>query len=91
MMDTLILGPKVETISDFWEMVWEQKSSVIVMLTKVEEKGKVSMYECYHCLWRYFRRVGSYIIWIYTWQQKLNSTPSCEDKKNLLYIKMISN
>ena len=39
-----ITGPKVETISDFWEMVWEQKSPVIVMLTKVEEKGKVSMY-----------------------------------------------
>ena len=49
----LIPGPKDETISDFWEMVWEQKSPVIVMLTKVEEKGKVSMYECYHCLWRY--------------------------------------
>ena len=46
-MNILIPGPIVETISDFWEMVWEQKSPVIVMLTKVEEKGKVSMYECY--------------------------------------------
>ena len=27
---------------------------------------------------------GWYIIWIYTTQQKLNSTPSREDKKNLL-------
>ena len=42
-MTILIPGPKFETISDFWEMVWEQKSPVIVMLTKVEEKGKVSM------------------------------------------------
>ena len=41
-MTVLIPGPIVETISDFWEMVWEQKSPVIVMLTKVEEKGKVS-------------------------------------------------
>ena len=59
-MTILIPGPKDETISDFWEMVWEQKSPVIVMLTKVEEKGKVSMHECYHCLWRYVK--GWYIL-----------------------------
>ena len=28
-------GPLDETISDFWRMVWEQRSFVIVMLTKV--------------------------------------------------------
>lgn len=35
-------GPLPNTIEDFWYMVWEQESSVIVMLTKVEENGRVS-------------------------------------------------
>jgi protein tyrosine phosphatase len=34
-------GPMAGTIGDFWKMVWEQKSSVIVMLTKLEEGGKL--------------------------------------------------
>ncbi|KAK9760400.1 tyrosine protein phosphatase 1 [Basidiobolus ranarum] len=34
-------GPKPNTIGDFWQMVWEQRSRVIVMLTKVEESGRI--------------------------------------------------
>ena len=34
-------GPTRETMSDFWRMVWEQRSAVIVMMTKCEERGKV--------------------------------------------------
>ena len=33
-------GPKTETIEDFWEMVWEQNSNVIVMLCNEVEGGK---------------------------------------------------
>ena len=29
------------TMNDFWQMVWEQKASVIIMLTSLEERGKV--------------------------------------------------
>ena len=32
-------GPKYETMSQFWQMVYEQNSSVIVMLTKLQEIG----------------------------------------------------
>ena len=29
------------TVGDFWRMVWEHKLSTIIMLTKVNEAGKV--------------------------------------------------
>ena len=33
-------GPKENTIEDFWTMVWELKSKVIVMLCNLMEKNK---------------------------------------------------
>ncbi|XP_078074286.1 receptor-type tyrosine-protein phosphatase C isoform X6 [Mustelus asterias] len=30
-------GPKEETSNDFWKMVWEQKATIIVMVTRCEE------------------------------------------------------
>ena len=32
----------METFDDFWRMMWEQMCSVIIMLTKLEERGRVS-------------------------------------------------
>ncbi|KAL1022845.1 hypothetical protein UPYG_G00033230 [Umbra pygmaea] len=34
-------GPKEETVGDFWRMVWEQQSSIIVMVTRCEEGNRV--------------------------------------------------
>ncbi|KAM4574056.1 receptor-type tyrosine-protein phosphatase C [Fundulus diaphanus] len=33
-------GPKEETVSDFWRMIWEQQSSIIVMVTRCEEGNR---------------------------------------------------
>jgi protein tyrosine phosphatase len=40
-------APLPNTIPDFWKMVWEQHIAVIVMLTKLSERGKVKA----HCYW----------------------------------------
>ncbi|RDD42450.1 Tyrosine-protein phosphatase non-receptor type 11 [Trichoplax sp. H2] len=33
-------GPLPNTVQDFWKMVWQEKSHIIIMLTKEVEKGK---------------------------------------------------
>ncbi|XP_078025220.1 protein tyrosine phosphatase receptor type Fa isoform X5 [Epinephelus lanceolatus] len=34
-------GPLLETLSDFWRMVWEQRTSTIIMMTRLEERSRV--------------------------------------------------
>ncbi|XP_071493680.1 tyrosine-protein phosphatase non-receptor type 4-like isoform X6 [Diadema antillarum] len=38
-------GPLPNTVSDFWYMVWEQKSTLIVMLTTNVERGRVKCHK----------------------------------------------
>jgi len=33
-------GPMPDTVKDFWQMIWEQKTPTIVMLTKTMEGNK---------------------------------------------------
>eukprot|EP00117_Sycon_ciliatum_P020564 scpid31244/ scgid18280/ Tyrosine-protein phosphatase non-receptor type 4; Testis-enriched protein tyrosine phosphatase len=39
-------GPLPHTLDDFWEMIWEQKNQLIVMVTAEEEGGRTKC-ECY--------------------------------------------
>uniref|UniRef100_A0A4W4FPA6 Receptor-type tyrosine-protein phosphatase F n=1 Tax=Electrophorus electricus TaxID=8005 RepID=A0A4W4FPA6_ELEEL len=34
-------GPLPETLTDFWRMVWEQRTCTVVMMTRLEEKSRV--------------------------------------------------
>ncbi|KAJ0055609.1 hypothetical protein NL108_005419 [Boleophthalmus pectinirostris] len=34
-------GPLPETFGEFWRMIWEQRSAIVVMMTKLEERSRV--------------------------------------------------
>lgn len=36
-------GPTVNTLGDFWRMVWQERTPIIVMITNLEEKNEVSV------------------------------------------------
>jgi len=38
-------GPLYSTTPDFWQMIWEQKSSLIIMLTTQSERGRVKCHQ----------------------------------------------
>jgi protein tyrosine phosphatase len=35
-------GPMSNTVLDFWRMVWQEKAPIVVMITKLKEKNRVS-------------------------------------------------
>lgn len=62
-------GPLPHTANDFWQMVWEQGSVVIVMLTRLTENG-ASM--CH----RYWPEEGSELYHIYEVREQVVAVAS---------------
>ena len=42
----MIKGPKPNTVADFWKMVWQERVSVIAMVTNLTEGEKVCKVCC---------------------------------------------
>uniref|UniRef100_A0A3P9NCH8 protein-tyrosine-phosphatase n=1 Tax=Poecilia reticulata TaxID=8081 RepID=A0A3P9NCH8_POERE len=38
-------GPMLHTVGDFWDMVWQERSSIIVMVTKLKENNEVRRFD----------------------------------------------
>jgi len=36
-------GPMLNTVTDFWEMVWQEKAPLIIMITKLQERKEVPL------------------------------------------------
>ncbi|XP_070816803.1 receptor-type tyrosine-protein phosphatase C [Chaetodon trifascialis] len=65
-------GPKDETVGDFWRMVWEQQSSIIVMVTRCEEGNRLKCAQYWPSLDRETEIFQEFIV-------KLNSENQCPD------------
>ncbi|RXN34998.1 receptor-type tyrosine- phosphatase C-like protein [Labeo rohita] len=65
-------GPKDETVCDFWRMVWEQKSSIIVMVTRCEEGNKAKCAQYWPCLERETEIFDDFVV-------KIRSEQHCPD------------
>ena len=81
-MATLIVGPLPATFNDFWRTVWELRSSVVVMLTNLQEKNKVCshlmLFTVFEALYWQLLLVNL-IIW--GWGEKLNKEGSLDSIK----------
>ncbi|XP_065811804.1 receptor-type tyrosine-protein phosphatase C isoform X2 [Labrus bergylta] len=65
-------GPKEETVCDFWRMVWEQQSSIIVMVTRCEEGNRVKCAQYWPSVVQEAEIFEEFIV-------KLNSEENCPD------------
>ncbi|XP_016324577.1 receptor-type tyrosine-protein phosphatase C-like isoform X2 [Sinocyclocheilus anshuiensis] len=65
-------GPKDETVCDFWQMVWEQKSSIIVMVTRCEEGNKIKCAQYWPSLDRETEIFDDFVV-------KIRSEQHCPD------------
>nr|XP_036860605.1 receptor-type tyrosine-protein phosphatase C [Manis javanica] len=74
-------GPRDETVDDFWRMIWEQKATVIVMVTRCEEGNRNKCAEYWPSVEQGTRAFGDIIVKVTEYKrcpdyiiQKLNIT-----------------
>ncbi|KAL4674042.1 hypothetical protein H8959_017976, partial [Pygathrix nigripes] len=65
-------GPRDETVDDFWRMIWEQKATVIVMVTRCEEGNRNKCAEYWPSMEESTRAFGDVVV-------KINQHKRCPD------------
>ncbi|XP_045716066.1 receptor-type tyrosine-protein phosphatase C isoform X3 [Phyllostomus hastatus] len=65
-------GPRDETVGDFWRMIWEQKATVIVMVTRCEEGNRNKCAEYWPSMGDGAREYGDVLV-------RINEHKTCPD------------
>ncbi|XP_053768990.1 receptor-type tyrosine-protein phosphatase C isoform X2 [Desmodus rotundus] len=65
-------GPRDETVGDFWRMIWEQKATVIVMVTRCEEGNRNKCAEYWPSMGEGAREYGDILV-------KISEHKTCPD------------
>ncbi|XP_072199272.1 receptor-type tyrosine-protein phosphatase C isoform X2 [Excalfactoria chinensis] len=65
-------GPKDETTDDFWRMIWEQKATIIVMVTRCEEGNRNKCAQYWPSMENGSATYGDIIV-------KINESKTCPD------------
>ncbi|KAM9613263.1 receptor-type tyrosine-protein phosphatase C isoform 2-T4 [Trichechus inunguis] len=65
-------GPRDETVEDFWRMIWEQKATVIVMVTRCEEGNRNKCAEYWPSMEQGTKTFGDVVV-------KINEHKRCPD------------
>ncbi|XP_042636909.1 receptor-type tyrosine-protein phosphatase C [Orycteropus afer afer] len=65
-------GPRDETVDDFWRMIWEQKATVIVMVTRCEEGNRNKCAEYWPSMEQGTKTFGDVVV-------KINEHKRCPD------------
>lgn len=62
-------GPRDETVDDFWRMIWEQKATVIVMVTRCEEGNRNKCAEYWPSMEERAREYGDVMVKIHEYKR----------------------
>ncbi|OQV16452.1 Tyrosine-protein phosphatase non-receptor type 4 [Hypsibius exemplaris] len=80
-------GPLPHTTADFWQMVWEQQSTLVVMLTSLMEQGRI---KC-HKYWPDLYETSDYGMLQVTCVKEQDSVQNCFAFRELTLIHMETN
>ncbi|OCT82157.1 hypothetical protein XELAEV_18024668mg [Xenopus laevis] len=81
-------GPTVNTVGDFWKMVWQQRSPIIVMITNIEEVNEkcTEYWPEKEAMYEEIQVTVNQTIWENDYELRLITLKSGEEERNLKHF-----